>query len=408
MTTTPVPDPEHTAADAVPAGVTAEADPQADVAARTEPQTDAAAAAAALPAAAPPAAPAGLAGLAGAWRRLPTVVRHLAIAIVGALVIWLATGIFDAYRDYELAQIAAFVVAVAGLSVLIGLSGQISIGNGAFMAVGGYAGALLFMHFSKLPLIVIVILATCAAALAGAIFGVAAARLRGPYLAGATLMLAVALPSVATRFQSVLGGDQGLGFFVNVPAFLGVNFSLSEWQAWFNCGVALIVLVLLANLTRSRVGRNWRALRDDEVAASLAGLNVARLQIRAFIVSAACAGTGGVLLAVVVGTVSTSLFALGLSIQLLTAAVLGGLGTLMGSIWGSALLVIVPTFLANFAISHGMNQSTSSSVPILAYGVVLIAVMLAFPSGIQGGLSRSFAWGRRRLARHQQEEKGTT
>jgi branched-chain amino acid transport system permease protein len=408
MTTTPVPDPEHTAADAVPAGVTAEADPQADVAARAEPQTGVAAAAAALPAAAPPAAPAGLAGLAGAWRRLPTVVRHLAIAIVGALVIWLATGIFDAYRDYELAQIAAFVVAVAGLSVLIGLSGQISIGNGAFMAVGGYAGALLFMHFSKLPLIVIVILATCAAALAGAIFGVAAARLRGPYLAGATLMLAVALPSVATRFQSVLGGDQGLGFFVNVPAFLGVNFSLSEWQAWFNCGVALIVLVLLANLTRSRVGRNWRALRDDEVAASLAGLNVARLQIRAFIVSAACAGTGGVLLAVVVGTVSTSLFALGLSIQLLTAAVLGGLGTLMGSIWGSALLVIVPTFLANFAISHGMNQSTSSSVPILAYGVVLIAVMLAFPSGIQGGLSRSFAWGRRRLARHQQEEKGTT
>jgi branched-chain amino acid transport system permease protein len=408
MTTTPVPDPEHTAADAVPAGVTAEAEPQADVAARAEPQTGVAAAAAALPAAAPPAAPAGLAGLAGAWRRLPTVVRHLAIAIVGALVIWLATGIFDAYRDYELAQIAAFVVAVAGLSVLIGLSGQISIGNGAFMAVGGYAGALLFMHFSKLPLIVIVILATCAAALAGAIFGVAAARLRGPYLAGATLMLAVALPSVATRFQSVLGGDQGLGFFVNVPAFLGVNFSLSEWQAWFNCGVALIVLVLLANLTRSRVGRNWRALRDDEVAASLAGLNVARLQIRAFIVSAACAGTGGVLLAVVVGTVSTSLFALGLSIQLLTAAVLGGLGTLMGSIWGSALLVIVPTFLANFAISHGMNQSTSSSVPILAYGVVLIAVMLAFPSGIQGGLSRSFAWGRRRLARHQQEEKGTT
>jgi branched-chain amino acid transport system permease protein len=387
MTTTPAPDPEHTAAaDAASAGVTAAA-------------------------AAPPAARAGVAGLAGlvaAWGRLPTVVRHLAVAVVGALVIWVATGIFDAYRDYELAQIAAFVVAVAGLSVLIGLSGQISIGNGAFMAVGGYAGALLFMHFSKLPLIVIVILATCAAALAGAIFGVAAARLRGPYLAGATLMLAVALPSVATRFQSVLGGDQGLGFFVNVPAFLGVNFSLSEWQAWFNCGVALIVLVLLANLTRSRVGRNWRALRDDEVAASLSGLNVARLQIRAFVVSAACAGTGGVLLAVVVGTVSTSLFALGLSIQLLTAAVLGGLGTLMGSIWGSALLVIVPTFLANFAISHGMNQSTSSSVPILAYGVVLIAVMLAFPSGIQGGLSRSFAWGRRRLARPQQEEKGTT
>lgn len=220
-------------------------------------------------------------------------------------------------------------------------------------------------------------------------------------------MLAVALPSLATQFQSVLGGDQGLGFFVSVPAFLGVNFSIFRWQAWLNCGIALVALMLLANLTRSRVGRNWRALRDDEVAASLAGLNVARLQVVAFVVSAACAGASGVLLAAVVGTVSTSLFTLGLSIQLLTAAVLGGLGSLPGAIWGSAVLVLVPTYLMNVAISHGMTQATSSSVPILAYGVVLIAVMLAFPRGIQGGLSRLLAIGRRRLATHPPEEKGT-
>ena len=104
---------------------------------------------------------------------------------------------------------------------------------------------------------------------------------------------------------------------------------------------------------------------------------------------------GVLLLAVWIGTVSTSLFALGLSIQLLTAAVLGGLGSLAGAVWGSALLVIVPTFLANFATSHGMTQTTSSSVPILAYGVVLIVVMTVFPSGIQGGLNRFFAVRRR-------------
>jgi len=336
-------------------------------------------------------------------RRPPTLVRHLGVAVLFAVLLMLASAKLSAYRDYQLAELAAFVVAVAGLTVLIGLSGQISIGNGAFMAVGGYTGALLFLHL-QWPLVAIVLAATAAAAVSGAVFGFAAARLRGPYLAGATLMLAVALPSLATRFQSVFGGDQGLGFYVNVPGFLGVNFSLSEWQAWFNCGIALIALVLLANLIRSRVGRNWRALRDDEVAASLSGLNVARLQVVAFVVSAACAGAGGVLLAVVDGTVSASVFALGLSIQLLTAAVLGGLGTLTGAVWGSALLVLVPTYLENVAQSHGMTQGTSSSVPIVAYGVVLIAVMLLFPSGIQGGLLRLIALGRRRPARNQQEK----
>ncbi|HEX9034316.1 MAG TPA: branched-chain amino acid ABC transporter permease [Streptosporangiaceae bacterium] len=336
-----------------------------------------------------------------------TLVRHLAAAVLVAIVLAVGSYVIGDYRDYQLAEVAAYVVAVAGLTVLIGLSGQISIGNGAFMAIGGYSAALILMHL-QWPLWLIVIAATGVAALAGAVFGVAAARLRGPYLAGATLMLAVALPTLATQFQSVLGGDQGLGFSdVTVPGFLGVNFSLFRWMAWLNCGIALVVLVLLANLTRSRVGRNWRALRDDEVAASLAGLNVARLQVVAFVVSAACAGTSGVLLAGFVGTVSTSLFTLGLSIQLLTAAVLGGLGSLAGAVWGSAVLVFVPSYLENVAISHGMTQTTSSSVPILAYGVVLIAVMLAFPGGIQGGLSRLIAMGRRPWAKQTNQEKGT-
>jgi branched-chain amino acid transport system permease protein len=322
------------------------------------------------------------------WLTRWTLVRHVVFALAGAVVLLLLSISLDSYRDYQMANIAAYVVAVAGLTVLIGLSGQISIGNGAFMAVGGYVAALLFMHLHW-PLAVILVVATLAAAVVGALFGIAAARLRGPYLAGATLMLAVALPAVATQFASVLGGDQGLGFFVSVPGFLGVNFSPSRWQAWLTCGCALIALVLLANLTRSRVGRSWRAIRDDEVAASLSGLNVARLQILAFVISAACAGLGGVLLAAVVGTVSPGLFAFGLSIQLLTAAVLGGLGTLPGAIWGGALLYLVPSYLQNVAISHNIaSQTTSSSIPILAYGVVLIVVMLVFPRGIQGGLNR--------------------
>jgi branched-chain amino acid transport system permease protein len=347
-----------------------------------------------------------------------TLLRHLAIAIVVAVVLAFATIQLGSYRDYQMAEVAAYVVAVAGLTVLIGLSGQISVGNGAFMAVGSYAGALLLIHLNW-PLELVLVASVVIAAAGGAIFGLAAARLRGPYLAGATLMLAVALPSLADQYSGVFGGDQGLSVSVNTPAFLGATFPPTRWLAWLTGICALITLVLLANLGRSRIGRSWRAVRDDEVAAALSGLNVARLQILAFVVSAACAGLGGTLLALVTGIVAPGAYTLTLSIGLLTAAVLGGLGTLPGAVWGSLVLVLVPTYLTNVAASNGFSGAASSSVPIAAYGVVLIVVMLVFPAGIQGGLRRLFgpaapaaavpfnALRRRRPASEHQEE-GTT
>jgi branched-chain amino acid transport system permease protein len=347
-----------------------------------------------------------------------TLLRHLAAAIVVALILVLLSIQLGSYRDYQMAEVAAYVAAVAGLTVLIGLSGQISIGNGAFMAVGAYGGALLLIHLNW-PLELVLLASVVVAAVSGAIFGLAAARLRGPYLAGATLMLAVALPTLADQYAGAFGGDQGLSTSINTPAFLGPTFPPTRWLAWVTCAGALIILVLLANLGRSRIGRSWRAVRDDEVAASLAGLNVARLQILAFVVSAACAGLGGALLALVTGIVAPGAYTLALSIGLLTAAVVGGLGSLLGAVWGSLLLVLVPTYLTNVASSHGLSGAASSSVPIAAYGVVLIVVMLVFPAGIQGGLRRLFgpaapaaaapinALRRRRPASEHQEE-GTT
>ncbi|HEY0719267.1 MAG TPA: branched-chain amino acid ABC transporter permease [Streptosporangiaceae bacterium] len=318
-----------------------------------------------------------------------TLARHLAAALVAAVVIALLSVQLSAYRDYQLAEVAAYLVAVAGLTVLIGLSGQISIGHGAFMAIGGYTTALLLTHLGW-PLALILLGSVVVAAGGGALFGLAAARLRGPYLAGATLMLAVALPTVADQYQHLFGGDQGLPVTITAPGFLGPTFPPTRWQAWVTAGSALIALILLANLTRSRVGRSWRAVRDDEVAASLSGLNVARLQVLAFVVSAACAGLGGGLLAVVTGIVAPGAYTLTLSIALLTAAVLGGFGTLPGALWGSLVLVLVPTYLTNLGASHGLSGAASSSVPIAAYGLILIVVMLVFPAGIQGGLRRLF------------------
>jgi branched-chain amino acid transport system permease protein len=316
-----------------------------------------------------------------------TLLRHLGAAVIAGVLLYILSYKLDTFRLYQMADVGAYVIAVAGLTVLIGQSGQISIGHGAFMAIGAFSTALLLLHLHWN--IVYVLLASVAiTAVAGGIFGVAAARLRGPYLAGATLMLAVALPTVADAYQGVFGGDQGLSITVPVPSFLGTAFTFTRWLAWLSALLALITLVLLANLGRSRVGRNWRAVRDDEVAASLSGLNVALLQVRAFVVSSACAGLGGAMYAIWAGSVAPTGYTLTLSIGLLTAAVLGGLGSLPGAVWGALVYVLVPTYLENVATSHGLSHGASAFVPIAAFGVVLMLVMLVFPAGIQGGIRR--------------------
>jgi branched-chain amino acid transport system permease protein len=316
-----------------------------------------------------------------------TGLRHLAIAVGAAILLLAAAHQLSPFRQFQLAEVAAYLVAVAGLTVLVGASGQISLGHGAFMAIGGYTTALVLMHLGW-PLAAVLASSAVAAAVVGTVVGVAAARLRGPYLAGATLMLAVALPSLASRFAGTLGGDQGLTVPITTPPWLGVTFPPTEYQAWIACAAALIALVLLANVLHSRIGRSWRAIRDDEIAAALSGLNVARLRILAFIISAACAGLGGALLVVIDSIASPGEFTLALSITLLAGAVLGGLGSLAGALWGSLVLIFLPTYLTDVANSHGLSSGASSNVPIAVYGVVLIVVMLVFPGGIQGLVRR--------------------
>jgi branched-chain amino acid transport system permease protein len=319
------------------------------------------------------------------------------VAITALIVVFLSIKL-NAFRDYQIAEIAVYVTAVAGLTVLTGLSGQISLGHGAFMAIGAYTTALLLLHLGW-PFIVVLLIAAAATAAAGAIVGIAAARLRGPYLAGATLMLGVALPSIAYAYQGTFGGDQGLNVVFTAPGWLGSSFPLTRWQAWVATATALVTLFLLANLSRSRIGRNWRAVRDDEVAAALAGVNVAMSRVLAFVVSAACAGLAGSLLAITTALVAPGAYTLTLSITLLTAAVIGGLGTLPGAIWGSLIIVLVQTYITDVATSHGLSATVGANIPVAAYGLILILVMLAFPRGIQGAVRRLFIG----FAQHEKE-----
>jgi branched-chain amino acid transport system permease protein len=315
-------------------------------------------------------------------------VRHLLVAaVVGLAVFWLSDNV-GAFTDLQLSSVAAYTIAIAGLTVLTGHNGQLSLGHGAFIAIGAYTTALILEHTS-LPIIVVLLAAIGVSAIAGAIVGVAAARLRGPYLAGATLALAVALPSVAVKWSSIFGGEQGITVNpLTPPSSLGVNFPPERWVAWLSLLTALIVLVLLANLLRSRVGRSFRAVRDDEIAASLAGVPVARTQILAFVVSAACAGLAGAFFAFNIQLVAPSGFTLALSIALVSGMVVGGIGSLVGAVWGGILLVYLNQEATDLAKHFHFSPTTGANSALLAYGILLVAVMLVFPDGIQGGVRR--------------------
>ncbi|MGH9301950.1 MAG: branched-chain amino acid ABC transporter permease [Acidimicrobiales bacterium] len=324
------------------------------------------------------------------FARLPRqpLLRHLLVALLGGIVLYFYSSSVGQFSDFQLAEIGAYAIVLVGLTVLIGLNGQVSLGHGAFMAIGGYSAALVLKH-QQFPLVVVFLIAIGVSAFVGGIFGIAAARLRGPYLAGITLSLAIALPEVFVHFESVFKGEQGI--IVNPlapPAWAGPTFTPERWLAWISLFAALIIMVLVANLMRGRFGRAFRAVRDDEIAASVAGIHVAKTQILAFVVSAACAGLGGSLLALGNGLVSPAGYSLLLSLSLLTGVVVGGLGSIVGAIWGAIILVYLNQWVTDAAKSLHFSPTAGANMSNAAYGVLLILVMILFPEGIQGGLRR--------------------
>ncbi|SFP14809.1 branched-chain amino acid transport system permease protein [Geodermatophilus dictyosporus] len=324
-----------------------------------------------------------------------TLLRHLLVLVlcaVGAVVLLEST---DLGFNAQIGYVAFYAIAAGGLTLLTGLNGQISLGHGALMAVGGYTTALLLDAEEPLPLVVIFLAAVALTALVGAVVGVAAARLHGPYLAGATLALAVGLPGLALYFKETLGGEQGLTvstpdrpewFTETIRTLSGGSPSGVKWIAYISVACLLVTYFLLANLMRSRVGRTWRAVRDQEVAAELAGIDLGAWRVTAFVVSAAAAGLAGAVLALVVRLTAPTAFTIVLSLSLLTAIVIGGLGSLFGALVGSVLLVFLPRLLRDAGESLDMDAAQAAEISYVVYGVILVVVMLFAPAGLVGSV----------------------
>ena len=316
-----------------------------------------------------------------------SIVRKSAIRTsLFAIAILLLQTKLDAYNKGQLAVVLTLFIGVLSVTLLTGTSGQLSLGQGALMAVGGYSTAL-FMVNLGISMWVAVPAAIVSAALAGLLLGIAAARLSGPYLAGTTLVIALAIPSLANRFFSVFRGDEGLPVDVGYPPQwlsdrLG-EISYEQWQLYAVFPFALIALFIVSNILLSRTGRAWSAMRDQESAAALAGVHLTREKIYAFAVSSAFAGLSGALYGLR-GMVGPSIYPVSLSLTLLTAAVLGGLRSIAGAFIGTVIVVFLPDWIEIALGSVEVSPQISDFLPAMVSSLLLIATVVINPAGVMG------------------------
>jgi len=309
--------------------------------------------------------------------RAPEALITLAVALVALAFPFVASG----YHIYQGAQVLIYAVALIGLNLLTGFNGQISLGHGAFFAIGGYGAAILMVKFGT-PYWAAIPLAAAVCFVAGFLFGFPALRFGGLYLALATFALAVAAPQMLSYrgFDAFTGGSQGLTLAKpHVPFGLGLTSDQWLYLVCLACGAALYWAA--RNLARGRIGRALVAIRDQPIAAETMGVNAALYKTTCFGVSALYAGVAGGLSAIAVGFVSPDSFGLPLSLAFLVGIVVGGLASLPGVLFGALFIEFVPNLADQLTVSFG---ESAKALPGAIYGALLIMVMAALPTGAAG------------------------
>jgi len=281
---------------------------------------------------------------------------------------------FSDYHLFQLTMVVVYGLAILGLAILTGINGQISLGHGAFYAIGAYTTAILMSswnvpYWATLPASAVV----CAGF--GFLIGLPALRLGGLYLALTTFSLAVAIPQILKHklFEDYTGGVQGL--VIDKPdAPFGLPISADQWLYLFTLGVGVLLYGLAWNLVRGRIGRAMMAIRDQATAAEAMGLNPAMLKTRTFAVSALYTGVAGSLGAISVAFVAPDSFSVFLSITLFVGLVAGGAASIGGTIVGALFVEFIPN----------LADSVSKAAPGAVYGVILIVMLFVMPDGAGG------------------------
>ncbi|GAB4558385.1 MAG: branched-chain amino acid ABC transporter permease [Rhizobacter sp.] len=278
------------------------------------------------------------------------------------------------YRVFQLTLALAYAIAILGLNMLMGFNGQISLGHGAFYAIGAYTAAIL-MDKGGVPYWLTIPIAGVICLAAGFLFGLPALRLEGLYLSIATLALGIAMPQILKHkvFEHWTGGSQGLVIMKpDPPEWLKI--SQDQWLYFFVLAWTVLLFFIAWNLLRGRVGRAMVAIRDQPVAAQAMGVNTAMVKSMTFGVSAMYTGIAGALGAIVVQFVAPDSFGIFLSFTLFIGVVIGGLSSISGAIYGALFIQFIPN----------VADEISKAAPWAIYGVFLIAFMYVMPTGVAG------------------------
>ncbi|EHL20610.1 inner-membrane translocator [Acidovorax sp. NO-1] len=297
------------------------------------------------------------------------------------------------YRVFQFNLVIVYAIAILGLNILTGFNGQISLGHGAFYALGAYTAAILmdrlgWPYWATLPAAFVFCFGF------GFLVGFPALRLAGHYLALATFALGLAVPPLLKykKIEWLTGGVQGI--VLNKPEppftfrFLDQSFNADRWLYFFSLTVAALIFLLAWNLLRGRVGRALIAVRDHPIAATAMGINLPLFKSMTFGVSAGVTGLAGALGGIVVAFVSPDSFTVYLSIFLLVGVVVAGLGSIPGAVFGGIFIQFVPN----------VADEISKSAPAAIYGLFLIVLMYLMPTGVMGGVNALWARLRSRVA----------
>ncbi len=323
-----------------------------------------------------------------------------AVLAGAALLIVFMPRITSEFRLGQFTYVGIYFIALLGLNILTGYNGQISLGHGAFMAIGGYTAAVLILGQEGFELlgqepssilpehgmtpIWTIPIAGLVTGVIGYLFGLPALRLGGVSLALATFAVAVSMPAIAKRFEHLTGGGGGLSLPLPEAPF-GWDISAPHWLYYETWGAAAILFVVAWLLVRGRVGRAWRAIRDGEVAAVSSGVSPAAYKTLAFAISSAYAGVAGALFAIQTAYINPDTFPLGLSILLLASVVIGGLSSLSGVIVGALVLEFLPIYAQEPPLFQ--LDFAKEAAPVV-FGVVLMLIVFLVPGGAASLLRR--------------------